>query len=169
MVNLIAITPASELLPLTVGSVTFAEIELPDGAVWSVSPLATDSQKALPKVGQSKVTKTSRTLWIGRDQYLKIGGKRPTSGAVTDQADAWVMVSIEGVGALDVMVRLCPVNLASLKVGDVVRSLVNHMMAIIVRTDIGVEVLVFRAFAKTLVHELEEAAVRVQARKGLGV
>jgi sarcosine oxidase subunit gamma len=150
-----------------VGEVTFTEIQLPGAGVWSIAPLKGARLTGLPEVGKTKTTKTSRTLWIGREQYLQIGGKKPINGAVTDQSDAWAMVSIEGSEALDVLARLCPVDLRSLASGDTVRSLINHMTAIITATDKGVEVLVFRAFAQTLVHELKEAAEMVAARKGL--
>lgn len=169
MVNLVAISPAATMLPLTVGSVTFTENQLPEGKVWSIAPLGGKIPKGLPKDGKSKSTKAAQTLWIGRDQFLQIGGRKPTKGAVTDQGDAWVSVRIEGVSAIDVLARLCPVNLREMMPGDVARSLINHMMAIIVRTDAGFDVMVFRAFAKTLVQELETAAKHVEARNRLGV
>ncbi len=169
MVNLQAISPCAGLLPLTIGAVTLTEKILPEGQVWSIAPLQSSPVKSLPKIGKSKLTQTSNTLWIGRDQFLQIGGKRPGAGAVTEQDDAWVMVSIEGDGTLEVMARLVPIDLRKMEVGDTARSLINHMMAIFVKTEDGVDVLVFRAFAKTLVHELKEAAQGVDARKGLSL
>jgi sarcosine oxidase subunit gamma len=117
----------------------------------------------------STSTKTAKTLWIGRDHALQIGGARPRSGAITDQGDAWACVSIIGSDTNAVLARLCPVDLPKMKAGEVARTLINHLSAIILTTPDGYEIFVFRAFARTLVHELQEAANSVEGRKRLGL
>jgi sarcosine oxidase subunit gamma len=121
------------------------------------------------KPGFSKSTKTVKTLWIGRDHALQIGGARPKSGNVTDQSDAWACLSITGADTNAVLARLCPVDLPKMKAREVARTLINHLSAIILATPQGYEILVFRAFARTLVHELQEAANAVEGRKRLGL
>lgn len=160
MVNLEAISPCADLLPLTIGSVVLTEVDLPERKVWSVSPCPV-------KPGTSRETKTSRTLWIGRDHGLQIGGRVPKSAVVTEQSDAWACVVISGAARLDVLARMCPLDLAKCQPGDVARSYINHLSAIIVTGSDAFEIFVFRAFARTLVHELEEAAKAFEARSSL--
>jgi hypothetical protein len=160
VVNLEAVSPCQDLLPITIGSVSLTEIILPMGKVWSVSPSPVQA-------GQSKATKTNKTLWIGRDHALQIGVSPPKAGTITDQSDAWACVAIGGQDVDAVLARLCPVNLSKMDDGEVARTLINHLTAIILATSEGYEVFVFRAFARTLVHELQEAANGVLGRAEL--
>lgn len=162
MVNLEALSPCTDILPLTVGAVKLTEIVLPEGKVWSVSPCPV-------RVGKSKESTTRKTLWIGRDHGLQIGGQRPKAGSITDQSDAWACVRISGSGTDDVLARLCPVDLPKMAQGEVARTLMNHMSAIILSTRDGYEIFVFRAFGRSLVQELKEAAKAVEGRNQLSL
>lgn len=162
MVNLEANSPCQDILPLTIGTVSLTEVILPEGKVWSVSPSPV-------KTGASKYSRTSKTLWIGRDHGLQIGGSEPKSAVVTQQSDAWACVGISGLDADAVLARLCPVDLAKLPLGAVARTLINHMSAIILVTDCGYEIFVYRGFSRSFVHELQGACLNVKARREIGL
>ncbi|MEM9582637.1 MAG: sarcosine oxidase subunit gamma [Pseudomonadota bacterium] len=165
MVDLIAKTPCAGLLPVTHGSVTLGE--LARERITSVAPfkgkekvVSNALEKAvgagLPEVGRAVTGSAGQVLWAQQGQYFVLDAKLPKlKAAVTDQSDAWACVALEGDRATDVLARLCPLNLAAMKEGDVARSLIGQMSAIIIRRADGYELMVFRAFAKTLVHELE--------------
>ena len=78
-------------------------------------------------------------------------------------------MSLSGAAAADVLARLVPLDLrlAACPVGTALRTQVNHMNAVILRTgDYGFEILVFRSMARTAWHELEAAMGMVAARGG---
>ena len=107
-------------------------------------------------------------MWIGMGQYLFVGNKVDNiSAAITDQSDAWTVVELVGVGSSDVMDRLCPVDARSMESGDVIRSLLGHMATIVRKTDLGFELMVFRSFSKTLVHEIEGSMKSIAAQNKL--
>jgi sarcosine oxidase subunit gamma len=54
-----------------------------------------------------------------------------------------------------------------MKEGDVARSLIGHMTAIIILRSGGVDVMVFRSMAATLVHEFERVMRSVHAQRSL--
>lgn len=177
MVDLVAKSPAEGLLPVELDGLVLRELD--HVSVWSVAPysgaetsVSADLKKAtkltLPKVGKSSASAQARVLWTGRGQFFLLGAAPPKlKAAVSDQSDAWCAVSLDGEGGAAVMARLCPLDLRSMEVGDVSRSLIGHMPAIILRTDTGFELMVFRAFAKTLVHEMTDAMRSVSAQAGI--
>ena len=87
--------------------------------------------------------------------------------ALTDQSDAWAILSLTGNKTFDVMDRLCPVDTRVLQTGDIVRSMIGHMSAIIEKTESGCKLMVFRAFAKTLLHEVCNSMKSVTAQEKL--
>ena len=66
------------------------------------------------------------------------------------------------------LARLVPVDLAGLARGQVARSLLGHMMALLRRTGAQeLEVWVFRSMAATAVHEIGTAMRSLAARAAL--
>ena len=172
MIDLIAKPAAEGLLPVTAGTLTLAELPLRE--MHSIAPfkgakISAALKKAmgigLPDVGCATAKGGVEILWTAREQYFVIGATPPKlPAAITDQSDAWCTVVLLGEEAASVMARVCPVEVAQLGEGDVVRSLIGHMTAIIIKRAEGYEIMVFRAFAKTLVHELREVMVSVTAQ-----
>ncbi|WP_299191892.1 sarcosine oxidase subunit gamma [uncultured Litoreibacter sp.] len=177
MVKLDPVTPCDGLLPVAHGEVSLRE--LTPASITSVAPLSgaekavsTALKKAigagLPDVGRAVTGKTGEVLWTGQGQYFVLDGKVPKlKAAVTDQSDAWACVALEGGGATDVMARLCPLDFGAMDEGDVARSMVGHMMAVIVRRSDGYDLMVFRSMAGTLVHEMSTIMRSVAAQAAL--
>ena len=122
----------------------------------------------LPAIGKVSTSADRRVFWSGRGHFFVMGGAPGAlRAAVTDQSDAWCAVGITGADMLDVLARLCPLDLESMPEGAVARSLIGHMQAIILRVGDGFELMVFRAFAHTLWRELGEVARSVEAQHDL--
>ena len=177
MVDLVAKTPCAGLLPLTHGDITLRELNY--GAVFSVSPFNGKSaavSKALqqsigaglPDIGRVLAGASGEVIWTGQGQYFVRAVKLPKlPAAISEQSDGWACVALEGEGAFDVLARLCPLNMRTMEEGDVARSLVGHMSAIIIIRSDGVDLMVFRSMAATLVHELDRVMRSVNAQRGL--
>lgn len=180
MVELIAKTPCEGLLPLKRGRVTLTEIA--PGPMTSLAPYKgkarafSDALKAAhgmeaPAPNRSTGREGERAIWFGKGIVLLMGKAADASlaaqAALTDQSDAWAVVKLEGAGVRDVLARLTPLDLrdGQFRRGHTARSDLKHMMASITR--IGDEawmIMVFRAFAETLVHDLKIAMETVAAR-----
>jgi sarcosine oxidase subunit gamma len=92
--------------------------------------------------------------------------------ALTDQTDGWSALAVSGAAAVDVLARLVPVDLrlAACPVGSALRSGLNHMNAVILRTgDHAFDVMVFRSMARTAWHELETTMSMVAARLAMKI
>jgi heterotetrameric sarcosine oxidase gamma subunit len=116
----------------------------------------------------------ARIVWTGRDQAFLIGVAAPAleGAALTDQSDGWAVLSVSGPAAVEVLARLVPVDLrlAAFPVGAAIRSGLNHMNAVILRTgDYAVEIMVFRSMARTAWHELETTMHMVSARQAVKI
>ena len=88
---------------------------------------------------------------------------------MVDQSDAWAVVRLDGTGAREVLARLTPLDLREghFKRGHTARSELAHMPAAITRIGArAYQVMVFRAMAGTLVHEMRVAMQGVAARAG---
>ncbi|MFT5064771.1 MAG: sarcosine oxidase subunit gamma [Yoonia sp.] len=168
VVELKAMSACAGLLPVTIGSVTLAEVD--KGPMWSVSPFV-GSEKACmaalkkvdivwPDVGQL----LPHAVWFGLDQVIVFADTVPDMpAAVTDQSDAWAVVAVSG-DAQAVLARLVPVDLW-VPAGAVMRTLIGHMTAhITCVADDRFEVMVMRSMARTLVHDLTTAAEAIAAR-----
>ncbi|MCX7287873.1 MAG: sarcosine oxidase subunit gamma [Rhodobacterales bacterium] len=167
---------------LTLGGVTLAEVAI--GPITSVAVLPGGAKavakglKALgltfPAPNTFTERKGARIVWTGRDQAFVLGVDCPTmeGAAITDQSDGWAVLAVSGVAAVDVLVRLVPLDLrlGAFPVGTAVRSGLNHMNAVILRTgDYAFEVMVFRSMARTAWHELETTISMVAARAGVKI
>jgi heterotetrameric sarcosine oxidase gamma subunit len=162
---------------LQLGTVTLAEADV--GPITSVAVLAggakavTRGLKGLGLAMPSPLTftekKGARIVWTGRDQAFLIGIPAPEieGAALTDQTDGWTTLALSGASAVDVLARLVPADLrlAVCPVGSALRTGLNHLNAIILRTgDHAFEIMVFRSMARTAWHELETTMTMIAAR-----
>lgn len=162
---------------LTLGTVTMAEVSV--GPITGIA-LFPDGEAALaaglkplglsmPAPNKMVEKEGVRLVWTGKDQAFLIGLLPPAleGAAVTDQSDGWAVLSLAGAGAVEVLARLLPVDLrlAAFPVGQVLRTQVNHMNAVILRLgEAAFQIMVFRSMARTAWHELEDAMHMVSAR-----
>jgi sarcosine oxidase subunit gamma len=150
------------MLPVTVGSVVISEV---DAGSMALVMAHKGTRLRLPKAGTSGRVNGCKAWWFSDGQALVFGALDALEKAsIVDQSDTWAHVRIEGVDVLDVLARLVPVDLRAVAKGGVVRTLVQHMTAVIVRDGDGFEILVMRSMAGTLVHELTLAARGVAGR-----
>jgi sarcosine oxidase subunit gamma len=126
-----------------------------------------------PEVGRLTGAADRGLLWFGRAQGLLIGvapnEDLAKHAAVVDQSDAWTVVDMQGALAVEALARLTPADLrpGTFGQGHTVRTELGHMAASVTR--IGADcfrIMVFRAFARTLVHELTTVLEGVAARAG---
>lgn len=163
----------------TLGLVTLSEVEV--GPITSVAlfpgggKLAAKGLKALglamPAPNAFAEKKGARIVWTGRDQAFLIGVEPPAleGAALTDQSDGWTVLGLSGAGAVDALARLVPVDLrlGACPVGTALRSQLNHMNAVILRTgDHAFEIIVFRSMARSAWHEIHAAMEMLAARAG---
>lgn len=173
MIELQAKSAAHGLLPLTTERICVTELW--PVTLTSVAPfqgqgvaVADALGLGLPAVGRSVESETAAVIWTGRDQYFLLGSEAPDlPAAMTDQSDAWCVVDLSGPDMLDCLARLCPLDVAQMEDGDVARSLLGHMHAIIWRREAGFRLMIFRAFVQTLIRELGEVAQMLDGRHKL--
>jgi len=182
VIDLEAKSPCAGLLPLRIGAMTLTEET--QGTMTLIAPFKgrdaalSDAMKAahgigFPAPGRRTGTRGAGAIWFGRRMAL-LCGPAPDPGlaahaALSDQSDGWAVVRLEGTGARDVLARLVPLDLRDgvFKRGHSARTDLRHMMAALSRVgDQAYQIMVFRAFAETLVHDLEEAMQAVAARAG---
>jgi heterotetrameric sarcosine oxidase gamma subunit len=164
---------------LTVGTVMLAEVDL--GRVTSIALFPGGGKAvarglkalglAMPEPNSFAEKKGARIIWTGREQAFLTGADCPAleGAAVTDQTDGWTVLALSGAGAVDVLARLVPMDLrlAAFSVGGALRTQLNHMNVIILRTgDHAFEIMAFRSMARTAWHELEAAMQMLAARNG---
>lgn len=179
MARLIATTLCAGLLPRTIGDVTLTEVAL--GPVTSIAPFAGQADAVtaaldveglrFPAPGQTITSGPARMIWVGHSRALLCGVEPPLAlsaiAALTDQSDSSPVVQIEGPAAEAVLARLVPVDLrqSALPRGHTVRTLLGHMSVSITRVGpLSFEIMAMRSMARTLVHDLTEAAIGVEAR-----
>ena len=180
MAKLIANSPCAELLPRTIGTVTFTEVDA--GPVTLVAPfkgcqkavsdaLASAIGVGFPAPNRTSANGVARVMWCGMGQALVMGVNCPdVPAACVDHSDAWAIARIDGVDATAVLARLTPIDLRTsvFKTGHTARTLIGHMTAGITRIGAqSFEVMVMRSMAATLVHELVQTAKNIDARAGL--
>lgn len=180
MPELIAKSALEGRVPLVLGQVTLAEVQV--GPITSVAMLPGGAKvvaKALKPLGLTMPApntfaekKGARIVWIGRDQAFLTGVEAGVieGAAVTDQSDGWAVLAVSGVGAADALMRLVPVDLRlqAFPAGKVLRSVLNHMNVVILRTgDYAFEIMVFRSMARSAWHEIEAAMLALAARAAL--
>lgn len=179
MAKLIATSACAGLLPRTIGDLTLTEVSL--GPVTSIAPFKGKAEAVtaalsveglqFPATGETLTSGPARIIWAGQGRALLCGVEPPVAlaalAALTDQTDASATVRIDGDQAEAVLARLVPVDLRvqALPEGATLRSMVGHMTATVSRVGPqAFEIMVMRSMARTLVHELVEAAVGVAAR-----
>ena len=180
MVELSARTPCEGLLPLTIGALSVTEVDA--GRITSLAPYngqdkafsaALKEAHGMGAPGPNRSTGKigARAIWFGQRMVMLMGpapdAALAETAALTDQSDAWAVVRLEGDGAADVLARLTPLDLrpGMFKRGHTARSEIRHMMASITRLgDNAFQIMVFRAFAETLTHDLKTAMASVAAR-----
>lgn len=128
----------------------------------------------MPEPNRFAEKKGARIVWTGREQAFLIGVDAPEleGAAVTDQSDGWAVLEVSGPAAVDVLARLVPMDLrlTACPVGSALRTQVNHMNTVILRTgDYAFEIMVFRSMARTAWHELETATHMVAARASVKI
>ena len=162
---------------LSLGGVTLSEVEVGPITAIAVFPGgAKSAAKGLKTLGLTMPApnsfiekKGARLVWTGRDQAFLSGVEMPAldGAAVTDQSDGWAVLGLAGAASVDVLARLVPLDLrlAACPVGASVRTQVNHLNAVVLRTgDYSFEIMVFRSMARTAWHELAAAMQMVAAR-----
>ena len=181
MTELLAKTPCAGLLPLRAGTTTLTEVDL--GQLTSLAPYRGQAAAlsdalhaahglAVPGPGQTTESDDAEAIWFGRALVLLAGPAPDASlaahAALTDQSDAWAVVELAGDDAAAVLARLTPLDLRASRfpVGATARSELAHMAASVTRTgEQAFRVMVFRAFAQTLAHEMRTAMDGVAARR----
>lgn len=178
--QLAAKSPCEGLLPLTIGDVTLTE-DMP-AAMTLIAPykgrkdalskaLNAAHGMAFPAPNRATGKVGGRAIWFGRAQALLIGPAADPSlaahAALTDLSDGWAVVRLEGDQAENVLARLIPIDLRAtvFKRGHTARTEIKHMMGSITR--IGpkaFQIMVFRSFSETLIHDLKRAMEAVAAR-----
>lgn len=178
MASLIEKSALADLLPLSRGRASLSARAA--GPMTSIAPLNGAEAKvgaALARIGlgwpgpNASVAKgAAACLCSGRGQAFLIGCDAPDLtglAALTDQSDGWAAMTLEGPSSRDVLARLFAVDLrdGAFPVGTVVRSGLQHLMALLWRRDTEAwDIFVFRSMAKTAVHELDTAMSSVAAR-----
>ncbi|MEI4488369.1 sarcosine oxidase subunit gamma family protein [Frigidibacter sp. MR17.14] len=181
MANLYARSPAEGLVPLAIGTLTLDE-RLP-GRITSVAPYEGQeaaTEQALqalglgwPAPGTGLAGAVAACLWTGRGQAFLTGiAPEGLAGlaALTDQSDAWTVLTLTGPDARAALARLTPLDLrpAAFPEGAAQRSLLGHMSAILRHCGPdSFEVWVFRSMAATAVHELSVVMRSLAARAAL--
>ena len=179
MSSLASLSPCAGHLPIRHGGLVLTEA-MP-ARITQIAPLRdrdAELSAALrtmglgwPAPGRSHVRGEAGCLWSGRGQaFLVNADPAPLTGlaAIVDQSDGWAVMRLSGPGADEALARLVPVDLAGLARGQVARSLLGHMMALLRRTGAQeLEVWVFRSMAATAVHEIGTAMRSLAARAAL--
>lgn len=165
---------------LTLGTVTLTEVDV--GPITSIAVFpggAKGVAKGLKTLGLAMPTpngfvekKGARIVWTGRDQAFLMSADCPLleGASVTDQSDGWAVLGLSGAATVEVLARLVPVDLrlAACPVGTALRTQLNHMNVVILRTgDHAFEIMVFRSMARTAWHEIEAAMQMLAARLGM--
>lgn len=180
MVELVAKSPLDNMAPLAIGTVTLSEAD--PGRLTSIAPykgrekalseaLRAAHGMAAPAPNRATGREGARAIWFGRAMIM-LQGPAPDAGlaehaALTDQSDAWAVVRLDGADAADVLARLTPIDLrpSAFRRGHTARTDLQHMMASITRAgDTAFQIMVFRAFARTLLHDLQTAMEGLAAR-----
>ncbi|MEL7257025.1 MAG: sarcosine oxidase subunit gamma [Pseudomonadota bacterium] len=180
MVKLEPTTPLQGATPVEVGAMVVHEV-VGLGPITSVAPYP-GRQKAVsdllkkahgitfPEPNKFVPGKKASCLWFGREMALLIGEKPDPAlakeAALTDQSDAWAVLSFRGEGIEDALARLAPIDtrLARFPVNSTARTEFAHMMSSITRiSETEFRLMIFRAFARTALHEITDAMEGVAA------
>jgi sarcosine oxidase subunit gamma len=162
-----------------VGSVTLTEVT--DRALASVAQRkgedVSEGFKALgfdntPGICAMLEANGKRAWWMGPDQWM-IDAKFDASGAwatavkdamgtsasVTDQSEGFCRYDLSGDGCVDLLQRLCGLDVERMEPGSAQRTQLHHMGCVVIRTESGWTVLGAHSSAGSLHHALLEVAV----------
>ncbi|TNJ41804.1 sarcosine oxidase subunit gamma [Phaeobacter sp. B1627] len=180
MDDLSAKSPCEGLLPATVGGFTLREE--PPTTLTLIAPYAGQEAAlsaamdaahglAFPAPNRTTGSGEARAVWFGRRQAVLMGPDAQPGlaahAALTDISDGWAVVRLDGDRAEDVLARLVPVDLRPrvFQPGHTARTELRHMMASLTRVSAkSFQIMVFRSFAETLVHDVKTAMEAVAAR-----
>ena len=178
MADLIAKSPLGGA-SVTIGALTLAEAN--PGPITSVAPFRGQGKaldKALKPMGlafpaPNRISrgKAARLVWTSRDQAFLIGADGAAlaaHAALTDQSDGWAMLRLEGREAAAALMRLVPLDLEAMPIGEAARAPLGHMQSVLMRDEVGFEILVFRSMARTAWHEIETTMKSLAARVAQG-
>ncbi len=129
----------------------------------------------LPTVGKVTFKKDIRAMWAGQGQWFVVGDigletlteSLDAKAAVTDQSDGWIVLTLRGDDAPEVMTRLCALDMDALEQGQTARTEFAHMMSCITPISDGFEIMIMRSFAKTAVRHTTEAMRKLAALRAL--
>jgi heterotetrameric sarcosine oxidase gamma subunit len=171
-------------LPIEIGETVLTSVQ--PASIVSVAPfkgqgmavndaLKTVAKIVLPTVGMATSKKHVRAMWAGQGQWFVIGdidlqiltNELDSKAAVTDQSDAWVVFTLSGADATEVMSRLCSLDLGAMEIGQTARAEFAHMMSCITPVPEGFEIMIMRSFAKTAIHHTREAMSKLAAQRAL--
>ncbi len=181
---MVDLTPMSPLegagLPMEIGRCVIDELRL--GQVSAIIPFTGQRELTsrilrialgmdLPAVGQATRQDGVELIWTGQNQWFLTGAPVPSDleqmSGITDQSDAWAVLSLRGEDSAEVMARLCPLDLRHFTSGQVARTEFAHMMSIILPREGGYDIWVMRSLSKTALEHLSEAATGLSAIKAL--
>jgi len=180
VVELTPKTPFGGMAPLRIGAATLSELDL--GHLTSVAPYRGRDAKlsaalkaahgiAAPGPGRMTAKAGTRAIWFGQRLVLLVGPEPDPAlaehAALSDQSDGWACALLEGRDAAAVLARLTPLDLRAgvFKRGHTARTDLRQMMASVTKLgESAFQIMVFRAFARTLLHDLRAAMEGVAAR-----
>ena len=149
---------------------TLAEVDL--GLITSIACFPGQMAEVSARLGQFPAPNTHADglCWTGPDQAFLIGRTAPDLtglAAVTDQSGGWTALRLSGPMAVDVLMRLVPLDLPHMTPGQAARAPLGHMQMVLMRETDAFLILVFRSMARTAWAEVEEAMKMLAARKAL--
>lgn len=181
MAELSPLTPCAGLLPVETGGLRLTEetpghitslMPGPGGAAALGKALETAHGLGWPDPGRAVLGADASVVWTGHDQAMLVGPAPGPSlaeqAALTDQSDAWAVVTLSGAAGPDALARLVPIDLrpSAFPEGFAARTLLGHMNVSLVRTGAEtIRIMAFRSMARTLVHELRVAMESLAARR----
>ncbi|WP_439140461.1 sarcosine oxidase subunit gamma [Roseicyclus sp.] len=180
MAELIPISPAHGLTPVTLADVALHEAPLIP--IWSIAPYRGQEENVTAQLKKSLglgfpapgalLSKGAVSIaWSGYDQAFLMGAapdaRLSAHAALSDQSDAWAQLVLSGPLARAVLARLVPIDLsvAAFPVGAAARSMLGHMNTLILQAEDRVfTLMIYRSMTATAVHELSQVMRMVDAR-----
>ena len=127
---------------------------------------------AAPGTMTMREAKGSMAWWMGPDQWM-VDAPLAQAGAwaklvkeamgeaasVTDQTEGFCRFDISGAKSIDLLQRLCGLDVETMDPGSAQRTQLHHMACVVMRTEAGWTVLGAHSAAGSLHHALTEVAV----------
>lgn len=181
MTDLTPLTPLGGTAPSVdhIGSVTITEVT--DRALASVAQRKGGDVskgfkvlgfKAAPGVCEMVEANGSMAWWMGPDQWMvdaafdqsgiwstQVKKAMGDTASVTDQSEGFCRFDLTGEGCVDLLQRLCGLDVAKMEPGAAQRTQLHHMACVVICTDAGWRVLGAHSAAGSLHHALLEVAV----------